>query len=425
MFLLVMAIGQESETGQGSRFVVDIAIAAVLVIAGVVSWLVTRWRLEEGTLRIETGLIRRSSQRFPLVQIQAIDTVRPLLARVFGLAELRLRMAGHSGTSGRLAYLTESQADLLRARLLALAHGIAEDTPAPPERILFSVPTGRLIGSIILSPYGLAVILVAAVLLSIALLAPATAGDSIGGTAVTIIVLMTALWRQFNGDFELTASDAHDGLHLRAGMLTTNAETIPQGRVQAVRMVEPLLCRPLGWYRMHVDVAGRHRQQGESDVESRELRAVLPVGTREEARRLLERIVPNAPPDRIPPPSRARIKTPLRYHYPSWGRNETCLVTTSGRVARITDWVPHAKVQSLRWVQGPVQRRLRLATIHVDTAGRNVHAAIRDRDTGEVDRILPGLIASCRAARCSSDGTRSRAVLHRSGTSSRAWTTRH
>ncbi|MGH2577091.1 MAG: PH domain-containing protein, partial [Actinomycetota bacterium] len=194
VFLLVVAIGQESETGQGSRFEVDIAIAAVLVMAGVVSWLVTRWRLEEGTLRIETGLIRRSSQRFPLVQIQAIDTVRPLLARVFGLAELRLRMAGHSGTSGRLAYLTESQADLLRARLLALAHGIAEDTPAPPERILFSVPTGRLIGSILLSPYGLAVILVAAVLLSIALLAPATAGVSIGGTAVTIIALMTALW---------------------------------------------------------------------------------------------------------------------------------------------------------------------------------------------------------------------------------------
>jgi putative membrane protein len=425
VFLLVVAIGHESETAQGSRFVVDIAIAAVLVMAGVVSWLVTRWRLEEGTLRIETGLIRRSSQRFPLVQIQAIDTVRPLLARVFGLAELRLRMAGHSGTSGRLAYLTESQADLLRARLLALAHGIAEDTPAPPERILFSVPTGRLIGSILLSPYGLAVILVAAVLLSISLLAPAAAGVSIGGPAVTIIVLMTALWRQFNGDFELTVSNAHDGLHLRAGLLTTNAETIPQGRVQAVRMVEPLLWRPLGWCRMHVDVAGRHRQQGESDVESRELRAVLPVGTREEARRLLEHIVPDAPPDRIPPPSRARLKTPLRYHYLSWGRNETCLVTTSGRVARITDWVPHAKVQSLRWVQGPVQRRLRLATIHVDTAGRNVHAAISDRDTGEVDRILPGLIASCRAARRSSDGTRSRAVPHPSGTSSRTWTTRH
>src|SRR5204863_8743047 len=105
-----------------------IAIAALVVIGGVISWLVTRWRVEDGTLRIETGLIRRSSQRFPLVQIQAVDTIRPLLARVFGLAELRLRMAGHAGRSGRLAYLTEREADPLRARLLALAHGIGEET---------------------------------------------------------------------------------------------------------------------------------------------------------------------------------------------------------------------------------------------------------------------------------------------------------
>jgi Tol biopolymer transport system component len=204
-----------------------------------------------------------------------------------------------------------------------------------------------------------------------------------------------------------------------------NAETILQGRVQAVRMVEPLLWRPLGWCRMHVDVAGRHRPQGESDVEGRELRAVLPVGTREDARRLLEIIMPDAPSDRIRPPSRARLKTPLRYHNLSWGRNETSLVTTSGRVARVTDWVPHAKVQSLRWVQGPVQRRLRLATIHVDTAGRNVHATIRDRDTGETDRVLPELIALCRAARRSSHGTRQWALVQPLGTTLSTATTRH
>ncbi len=150
---------------------------------------------------------------------------------------------------------------------------------------------------------------------------------------------------------------------------------------------------------MQVDVAGRHRREGESEAEGRQLRAVLPVGTREEASGLLERIMPNAPQDRIAPPSRARLKTPLRFHYLSWGRNETCVVTTSGRVARVTDWVPLDKVQSLRWVQGPIQRRLRLATIHVDTAGRNVNAAIRDRDASEADRILANLISSCRTAR--------------------------
>jgi len=63
------------------------AVIGVVVIAfGVVSWLVTRWRVEGNDLRIETGLIRRSSLRFPLPQIQAIDVVRPVLARIFGLA---------------------------------------------------------------------------------------------------------------------------------------------------------------------------------------------------------------------------------------------------------------------------------------------------------------------------------------------------
>ncbi len=129
-------------TSSSARFFGEVGVAAALVAGGVISWLVTRWRVEDGTLRIETGLIRRSSQRFPLVQIQAIDTIRPLLARVFGLAELRLRIAGHAGRSGRLAYLSEREADLLRARLLALAHGIAENTPEPPQRVLLSVPTG-------------------------------------------------------------------------------------------------------------------------------------------------------------------------------------------------------------------------------------------------------------------------------------------
>jgi putative membrane protein len=56
-------------------------------------------------------------------------------------------------------------------------------------------------------------------------------------------------------------------------------------------------------------------------------------------------------------------------------------------------------VQSLRRLQGPVQRRLRIVTIHLDTAGRNVHAAIRDRDTAEGDAALGELIELARTAR--------------------------
>ena len=65
----------------------------------------------------------------------------------------------------------------------------------------------------------------------------------------------------------------------------------------------------------------------------------------------------------------------------------------------MTAWVPLEKVQSLRRVEGPVQRRLRLVTIHVDTAGRNVHASLRDRDRAEADGALDDLIRLARAAR--------------------------
>ena len=51
--------------------------------------MVTRWRFEGDTLRIETGLIRKDSRRLPLARIQAVDIVRPLLARILGVSELR------------------------------------------------------------------------------------------------------------------------------------------------------------------------------------------------------------------------------------------------------------------------------------------------------------------------------------------------
>jgi membrane protein YdbS with pleckstrin-like domain len=46
-----------------------------------------------------------------------------------------------------------------------------------------------------------------------------------------------------------------------------------------------------------------------------------------------------------------------------------------------------------------VQRRLNLASVHVDTAGRTVHATLRDRDAAEAKRALADLTDLARAAR--------------------------
>jgi putative membrane protein len=398
--------------GRGSRgSTPELVIVGIVVVLGFVSWFVTRWRIDGDDLRIESGVLRRQSLRFPLSQVQAIDIVRPGLARIFGVAELRLRTGGSSGDTARLAYLASHEAEPLRTRLLALAEGarVHEGTrehegapasePADQEHVLTTVPTGRLVASVLISDVGILAEAVLAALIATALLSPSAAAAVIGGGAVWIFAVLTPVWRRFNQEYRLSLAEAPDGLRLRSGLIALSAETIRPGRVQAVRMVEPLLWRALGWCRLEVDLAGKQRSKGEGQAERRPLRTVLPVGSRALAEELLERIVPDRPGVQSPPPRRTLLKSPLRYRMLAWGRSETCVATTSGRIRRVTVWAPLEKVQSLRRVQGPLQRRLHLATVHVDTAGHSVHAAIRDRDTAEADRALADLSELARAER--------------------------
>ncbi len=396
--LLLIPAGTNSHGNLGSDLA-HLAIIAVVFVLGVITWLVTRWRVEGGVLRVDSGLLRRTSERFPLSQIQAIDTVRPGLARVFGVAELRIRLASGSGKAGRLAYLSNAEAETLRAHLLALSHGQAEAAPPAPEQTLVTVAPARLFASILLTGSGLLLELAVIVLLILAVVAPAIEAAAISAGAGGLFVLAISLFRRFNGDYRLAVSDADDGLHLRSGLVETSAETIPPGRIQAIRMVEPLAWRPFGWCRLEVDVASQKSKGRQDRNQSKAARALLPVGSQAQAAVLLARVFRGLPEERSAPPSRARWKSPLRFRYLSGATNERYTVTTSGRLRRVTDWVPLAKVQSVRLVEGPVQRRLQLSSIHLDTAGRRVHAVLRDRDRTEAAELLNELPDRCRRAR--------------------------
>ncbi len=388
--------------GNFSDSYIQLGIVALLAAFGFVNWLVTRWRIEGDDLRIETGLIRRQSLRFPLAQVQAIDIVQPGLARIFRVAELRLRLGGTSGGTARLAYLPQHEVEPLRARLLRLATA-GETAPHEPEeieeRVLTSVSTLQLVASIFVSDVGIVVEAVFAALIVTAFLAPAAAAGIVGGGAAELIAVATLVWRRFNQEYKLTVAAAPDGLRLRSGLVALNAETIRPGRVQAVRLVEPFIWRRLGWCRLEVDLAGRQKRKGEGEASRGQLRALLPVGSRALAFELLEHLLPDAPRPERRAPRRVAWKSPLRYRFLAWGRTDAAVVTMTGRVRRVTVWVPLEKAQSLRLVEGPLQRRLRLVTVHVDTAGRALHAALRDRDRAEGHEALADLVGLARAAR--------------------------
>ncbi len=101
LIVVVLGISLLNQRQDRGDLVTDVVVIAVALVGGFVSWLVTRWQVADGVLRIDTGLLRRESQRVPLSQIQAVDMVQSGLARVLGLAELQLRVAG--GDSARAA----------------------------------------------------------------------------------------------------------------------------------------------------------------------------------------------------------------------------------------------------------------------------------------------------------------------------------
>jgi len=305
-----------------------IILALLSIVYGYIHWMVTRWRIEGDTLRIETGLIRKDSRRLPLARIQAVDLVRPLLARMLGVAELRVRLAGSGSTDGKLAFLGMGEATELRLALLA---GI--------------------------------------------------------------------IWRRLSGQYSFMAVEGPEGVRITRGLLATISETVPYGRIQAVRQVEPLLWRPFHWCRLEVDIAGATARNQRGEGTSVVRKALLPVGTGQDAWHLLARLLGAPDPVRTPPPRRARLKAPLSFHFLSAGYDDTHAMCVTGRLNRTTTWVPFEKTQSIRRVQGPLQRPLGLATVHVDVAGKRTRAQFRDRPQEEAERLVEQLTALSRTAR--------------------------
>jgi len=394
--LLIFASVQGRGGGQ-SRIDLDIVLVVIIGVLGFVNWAVTRWAFDGATLRFETGLLRRDARQLPVARIQAVDIVQPLLARFAGLSEVKITLAG-GGRETRLAYLSDDRATRLRAALLAAHHGQDPSTPEPAEVMALAVPTRLLAGSVALSaPTFILAVLIASVVV-VAATSPRGLPSAFAVMATYVLAMGTAVWRRFNVQYGFTVASSPDGIRIRRGLVGTVSETIPIRRIQAVSQVEPLLWRMLGWCRLEVVLArtpGRDSGSGSSQVR----KTLLPVGSAQVAQALRTMVIGSVTFQPTRPPRRARFKSPLSYHFLTAGHDDTLAVAVTGRVRRRTDWVPLEKVQSVRRIQGPLQRRLRLATVHVDVAGRSEEAIFRDRDVIEAEALVTELAALSRVAR--------------------------
>ncbi|MFF9217363.1 PH domain-containing protein [Streptomyces viridosporus] len=362
-----------------------IGLAVLLPAAalyGFLTWWFTHFAVTDSELRIRTGLLFRRTAHIRLERIQAIDVTQPLLARVAGVAKLKLDVIG-TDKKDELAFLGADEARALRAELLARAAGFAPETAhevgEAPSRQMLRVPPGVLAVSLVLTGATWGWLVAAAVALPPLWMAThspwtllATAVPLLGAAGASSV-------GRFVTEYDWTVGESPDGLRIDHGLLDRAHETVPPGRVQTVRIVEPLLWRRRGWVRVELDVAGSSNS------------LLLPVAPREIAEAVVARVLPgvSVPPDEalVRPPRRARWCRPVWWRGYGLAVTDAVFAARHGLLRRSLALVPHAKVQSVRLTQGPWQRARGVADVHVDT-GANKSVTARLRDAGEAADLL-------------------------------------
>nr|NLD40774.1 PH domain-containing protein [Actinomycetales bacterium] len=417
-----------SEFGFPALWVVGIVVGVVLVgllisfAYAYFAWRRTAFAVGEDAVYFHKGILFRSQRHARLNRIQGVDITRPLLGRLVGLSSLTIETAGGGDSKVVIEYLKDEDAERLRAEVLARAAGLKAvqsvgapgsggmagvpgapggapggmgpdgqplgpvggdlgGAPVPPvfaqapERLVYQLPAGQLILSILYSIW----LILAVVVLIGSIVVPLGFGQPWGVFAILPVafVVVSSVWVAFSGHFGHTMAISPDGLRLRHGLLSTQSQTIPPGRIQAVRLSQPFLWRRRDWWKVEINVAGYGAAGSSQDGSANVSRNVLlPVAPREVALRALwivQRDIGVDNPQEVlaaamtgtlddagflPSPRSARWVDPV-----AWKRNglfitRTAMLMRTGRITRQVTLVPHERTQSLAVAQGPIQRRL-------------------------------------------------------------------
>ena len=369
--ILVLAFGVGSVTQFGWLGILG-AVGVTLLLAGLVTaWQYLAWRNlwfwfdDDGDFRVDSGVLTKRERRLQLSRLQAVDVAQPLFARFFAMAEVTVEVAGAGDSRVRLQFLPLEQARALRREILARAAGLRHDTAEAPEAPLTTVTPRDLAVSLLLRTVTAGLLLLTAVIVVGTVLSSGWGGLGIalvtGGLPILIVV------SEFIKYFGFTVSESPDGLRLRYGLAKTETRTVPPGRVQAIEFVEPLLWRRWGWVRLRVNIAG---VGGEDQGGQKDETILIPVAPADVAASIVERVLPGLDIDGIdwhPAPPRSRRRSPVQWRRLAVGWDDFVFVARSGRLTRRLAVIPHVRTQSVRVTQGPWERLLRLASVHVDS----------------------------------------------------------
>ena len=278
---------------------------ALLLLAGftllsavslLVRWLTFEFRVGEHEIRVDQGLVSRSSRAIPFDRVTDVDIEQGPLHRLFGLARVRIE-TGASGAAateeGVLEAVALARAEAIREhvrarrRVASAAAAVAEDGES-----LFAMDRRR-VATLGLFNFSLAVI---AALFG----ASQTFGELIGfdpfsrafwadllarsgplrdyvvahravviagGTALLALLgIATGLARTFLREHGFRLERTETGFRRRRGLLTLTDVTIPARRVQASILATGPIRRAFGWFALKFQSLARDGKQGDHVV---------------------------------------------------------------------------------------------------------------------------------------------------------------
>jgi putative membrane protein len=331
-------IGASAGPGLRAMVVIVGLILVVTFVGRVLAWQRFRFSFDGEVLRVDEGVLSRNHRALDVARIQQVEVDRSLLARVLGLAALRVETAGGSGDPEvELRVIPEADAEALRAAVRASKAALHGQRPAdgagpadaeagapraPADHEVVAVGLRRiLLGSVTGSRLLVLPAVLAASLqfvgdaseLGGAGLDPETLARRVIALGVVAIVallipasLVVASAAGVLRDHGWTMRREGDDLHVTRGLLSTRQSVVPLARVQLIEVQRNWIRRVLGYAVIRVHSAG-----GGGD----DSRVTIPLVHTDEVDRLVGELLPGVAgvPDLTRHPSTARRRAVFRW----------------------------------------------------------------------------------------------------------------
>lgn len=271
--ILILLTGPKGKEGFVTFLIVMIgALLGLLGLVGpLLSYLFTNYVIRDDSLILNSGYIWRRTRVIPLARIQNVNTRQNLLHRILGAAAVKIETAAGAGVEAELPAVSRYDAiELQNALLRRKAPEPAAVTEPPP---LYTLTPKQLVIAGALSNRLVYILIAIAGLFQFddplkeaarpivrwfERQSPLHAALIVAGSTVALVVIGWLLSVAYSlSRFYGFRMERHPkGLKLTYGLFTKIQSIVPVGRVQALRLAQPLLFQPFGLCEAYADTAG-------------------------------------------------------------------------------------------------------------------------------------------------------------------------